>query len=124
MSSHPQPHGAIPTGLSSSFLNVHEVAKLDKVHRSRMVPSVEWWVCHRFLSKTMYSFLIHCKILAMVISSHSKVLVNILDPVWIGMSQPYYGDLVVEETVNDIFSSEVWAHGLLSADPSDCDLVY
>ena len=60
----------------------------------------------------------------MVISSRSKVLVNILDPVWVGMSQPYYGDLVVEETVNDIFSSKIWARGLLSADPSNRNLVY
>ena len=72
----------------------------------------------------MYLFLIHCKIFAMVISSCSKVLVNILDPIWIGMSQPYYGDPVVEVKVNVIFSSKIWAHGLLSTDPSDRNLVY
>jgi len=102
----PHPPPTIPAVPVLLLLTIHEVVQASKVRRTWMIPAIEWWLCLQFMLEVT-SRIFYGPIMVVVLIIQGQVLPQILDSIWVGMSEPLYRDSIGKKTIHNVLLPKI-----------------
>ena len=119
--SHVHPPETRSAELLALFFAVHEIAKTSYIRWARVIPARKRGIRLWFLEKAYAPLVFHSEVFIVKFVVSGKVLMNILNSVWVGIGEPFHRNSIVEKVHDKVMSSKVGCQCFVHTDARDCN---